>query len=212
MSPTPTDEDKAKYGIYAARVIIFKQYFSESLPHAQATGLDDGIHLSSNDWKKWSEEDLARLATTYNGVDMFSGLMYMKNGATEKDQDGNPTKDAICAQNALTELKPDCCKNWKSFYNMIIRVEQGNKNEILHLMKKKNIAIPPGYGALIDLHKSDNIAGDRTQDPAFNQQAALAMLEKAGVTKDATDGFKKPLETAVTDAVKGIKSSITLAA
>lgn len=207
-----TDADKEKYGIYAGRVVIFKQYFSDALPKAQATGLDDGIHLSSNDWKKWTEEDLAKLATTFNGVDMFSDLMYFKNGAAEKDPDGNPTKDAICAQNALTELKPDCCKNWKAFAKMIIHTEDATMKELINLMKKKNIAIPPGYGAMMDLHKNDTIAGDRTQDPTFDQQAALATLEKAGVKKDATDALKKPLETAVTDAVKGIKSSITLAA
>lgn len=212
MSPTPTDEDKAKYGIYAGRVIIFKQYFSESLPRAQFNGFDDGIHLSSNDWKQWKQDDLEKLATTFNGVDMFADLMDLKNGAAEKDKDGNPTKDAICARNALEELKPNCCKDWKAFAKMIVRAEDATMDQLIKLMKKKNLVIPPGYGALIDLQKNDNIAGDRMQDPTFNQQAALAMLEKSGVTKDATDGLKKPLETAVTDAVKGIKSSVTLAA
>lgn len=200
------------FGVWADRITIFKDYFSRILPKGKANGLDDDIGLSSYDWKQWTEEDLRKLATSYNGVDMFSGLMYMKNSAIEKDADGNYTKEAIQSQNALTELKPDHCKNWKSFYNMITRVEDANKDVIIPLMKRKHIEIPEGYGAIIDLHKHSNIAGDPMENPAFDQQAALVQLEKAGVTKDTSDNLKKPLETAVADAVKGIKSAITIAA
>ncbi len=200
------------FGIYAGRVAIFKDYFSRSLPRAVAGGLNDEIGLSSFDWKQWTEQDLRKLATTYNGVDMFSGLMYMKNSAGAKDKNGNYTEEAIQAQNALNELKPDHCKSWQCFANMIVRTEKATKNQLIPLMKRKNIEIPKGLGALIDLHKNDNIAGNTMEDPAFDQQAALAQLEKSGVTKDASDNLRKPLETAVTDAVKGIKSAITIAA
>jgi|GEM_PF-7026660 len=173
------------FGIYAGRVTIFKDYFSRALPKAAASGLDDGIGLSSYDWKQWTEQDLARLATSYNGVDMFSSLMYMKNSAAIKDANGNYTPEAIYSQNALTELKPDRCKNWKSFYNMIVRVEDTYKDTIIPLMKRKNIDIPEGYGTIIDFGKSSDIAVNPMENPAFDQQAALTQLEKAGVTKDA---------------------------
>lgn len=205
--------DKEKFGDFYGLVTVFKDYFSRALPKAASSGLDDGIGLSSYDWKQWTEEDLRKLATTYNGIDMFSGLSIFKNNAILKDATGGYTKDAIHAQNALTELKPDACKNWKSFFNMIIRVEEATKSERIPLMKRKKIQIPGGEtGALLDLHKNENIAGDHMENPAFDKQAALTQLEKAGVTKDVSDSLKKPLETAVTDAVKSIKSAITLAA
>lgn len=136
------------FGIWAPRVAIFKDYFNRLLPKASGKGFVDGIHLSTYDYRRWTEEDLKNLATSSNGIDLFSGLMYMKNSAGIKDAGGNYTAKAVQAQNALTELKPDDCKTWKSFFNWIVRVEEANKRTIISLMKQKHLDIPPGYGLL----------------------------------------------------------------
>ncbi len=203
-------ENDKDFGIYAGRVTIFKQYFSKSLPRAAAKGFDDGIHLSSYNWKEWSEYDLQRLATSYNGVDMFVGLMYMKNSAATKDEYGNYTKEAIHSQNALNELKPNSCKTWQCFANMIIRTEDATMPKLLQLMRLKKLEIPSGMtGAVIDLDKFDNIAGDPMENPAFNEQAALRLLEKNEVKMDKEHSLKSPDPKAIAlEAVQAIKGAV----
>ena len=134
--------DKQKFGVYYASLVSFKEYFANDLPSKAARGFNDQIYLSSYDWKQWTEEDLRKLATSENSVVFFASLSDFKNTAAQKDVNGQYTGNAICAQNVLTELKPNACKSWKAFFNMIIRVEKETERVRIPLMKREHIRIP----------------------------------------------------------------------
>ena len=202
------------FGDYKGLVSIFKYYITEKLPELDKKGLNHGIYLPHGyDYKQWTQEDLTNLAVTYNGIEMFESLIVMKNGAVDKDADGNYTPKALCAQNALTELKPNGCKSWKGFFNMIETVQRETDEKRAAIKQRKQDEKNKGKsGAVFDLHKNDAICGDPMENPAFDQQAALQTLkDREIVLTDANAGQKKPLETAVTDAVKAIKGAVRAA-
>jgi hypothetical protein len=201
------------FGIYAARVTLFKQFLEKELPDTDKRGLIHGVPLSTYNYHKWTEQDVRVIATSFNSYEQFQSLLYMKNSAGAKDENGQYTEEALCAQNALTELKPDSCKSWKSFFNMIVRVEKDTESERAALKIRKDetrrrIDSRQG-GTLIDLHKNDNIAGDPMENPAFDQQAALSLLERNAVKIDAEHSLKSPDPKAVAlEAVKALKGAV----
>lgn len=213
------------FGDYAGMVTIFKHYITVRLPELDRSGLSHGMPFSTYDYKQWTKNDLRILATAYNGVEMFEGLVGLRNAAIGESASGKPLTEyqMQCAQNALTELKPNSCKSWKSFFNLISDVADATEAKRAELKERKKKAPIRGTGGvieidentqgmLIDLEKFKDVAGSPLDNPAFDQQAALQTLkDKEIVLTDAAAGEKKPLETLVTDAVKNIKGAVRAA-
>lgn len=82
----------------------------------RATGLPPDFHY---DIKQWTQQDVTAFANATKTYDFFETLLGLGNAAVTTDNAGKYTKDAIEAQEGLTYLKPNCCKSWKGFCNMI---------------------------------------------------------------------------------------------
>ena len=199
-------------GRFKASVLIFKDYVERARPRAYAAGLEDYVNIKFH-VKEFTKEDITHLAISPNGIDHFYTLGGIAAAAVTTDENGKTvpgtTPDAIQAQNALTYLKPDCCKSWKTFCNMITEVYKETKNERTNIEAKypdkaRRKFIPDakpedkGHGSIMKPHAAD-IALNPMEDPNFDHQKALAK-----VSLDATHDLKKPMETLITDAAKGL--------
>ena len=80
------------------------------------TGLSEGFHYDLLQWQQPDATEYARCPKTYS---YFETLLGLGNQAVETGRDGQYTQKALEAQQALTYLKPACCKSWKGFCNMI---------------------------------------------------------------------------------------------
>lgn len=93
-------------------VRIFRKHHEAHL----ITGLPDDFHY---DIRQWQQRDVTEFATCPETYDVFETLLGIANQAVEANGDGQYSLGAVEAQNALSYLKPDGCKSWKGFYNLI---------------------------------------------------------------------------------------------
>lgn len=206
-------QNNGKFGSWSALVTIYDNYITERLPEVDSRGLNHGIYLPHGyNYKNWTKEDLTNLATTYNGVGMFETLILLKNAAgAEAPTDKLSAKDIQDAQKALEYLKPDSCKDWVDFGKMIHAIQKSTLSQRAELNARQEKAKHKS-GALIDLTKFDNIAGDPMDNPEFDQQKALNQLDKNNVKMDSEHTLKSPDPKAVAlDAVKAIKGAVRAA-
>ena len=156
---------------------------------------NDYIALKGLVKKDWAKPELTEFATNPKTAKSFQLLLGIADGVFNDHRDN--------AGNALDPLLPKGCT--RATFAQLIEIV-ANENRIKHL---------PGRIGLIehsDIKDAAKGFGSIVPQRELNQQTALASLDAHGVKMDASHDLKKPLETAVTDAVKGIKSSITLAA
>ena len=213
MSSNQNPQTDGDYGPYADIVKEIKKFYSEDYREArEANGLE------CNNYDQWTKEDLVRL-NNYHGGYEFLNLLKLVKGALDEEKNTAANKTTY-AQNALTAIKPTACTDWKEFKDMIAAAykevsKQQNpprlpKQTPPPLPKAPNDTIPNRGGSIIapnDVQGFCSVMPERE----FDQQTALAMLEKHNVVKDGSDVLKAPLETQITDAVKSVKSNIRAA-
>lgn len=174
-----------KFGQYKNKVEAFKGAMEIDLAE-KGSAETFGLHVRSK-IKNWREDDYVKLATSVNGVIYFQDLIEMSSAAIVKTYDGKPTDNAICAQNALKALKPDCCKDVQEFSELITKVRyktNAKMNQIFkdfpELLKGEVIwrgdRNKKGYGALDMPNLSKDIAVNE-QEPTLDQ-AQRTIAEK----------------------------------
>ena len=156
---------------------------------------DDYAALKGTVKQSWYKNELTTFATTPKTAKSFQRLLCIADGVFNENNEK--------AGNALDPLLP---KGYtRAQYAQLIEIV-ANENRIQHLPRRI------GLIEHSDIKDAAKGFGSIVPQRELNQQTALASLDAHGVKMDASHDLKKPLETAVTDAVKGIKSSITLAA
>ncbi len=88
------------------------------------TGLPADFHYNMADW---TQRDVTEFAKSPETFDTYEILLGIANTAIEKDKDGQYTKDALNAQAALQATKPDGCKSWKGYFNMIAEAAESTQ-------------------------------------------------------------------------------------
>lgn len=114
-----SDMDNAKY----------VQSFVNSTMHdvhlaGTNTGLPSDFHYNM---AQWTQRDMSEFAKSPETFDTYEILLGIANTAIEKDKDGQYTKDALNAQAALQATKPDGCKSWKGYFNMIAEAAESTQ-------------------------------------------------------------------------------------
>ncbi|MBN8669494.1 MAG: hypothetical protein J0L80_02335 [Chitinophagales bacterium] len=198
-------------GYWTGRVIIFDDFFKAVLPRHDRDKMNHGVGVSSYDYKQWTENDIRVIATAFNSLEMFESLVLLKDAAGSEPNGKLTEKDIADAQKALDFLKPNQCKSWKSFYNMIVDVEEATEADRAVLKQRKQEARNRGKsGALMDLNKFGDIAGDPMD--VLDQQKALELLDKNAVKMDDEHSLKSPDPKAIAlDVVKNIKGAVRAA-
>lgn len=200
-----------EYGRFEKNVNGFKDRIERQLDESKDLGI--GIDVKHR-IKDWTKEDLVNLATSVNGAPMFYFLIEASSAAIVKTYDGKYTEDAICAQNALNALKPDCCKNWQAFNNMIYDVRGETNDKFNKIFKdfpevRKRLIAPherhaKGYSAVMDIkHLSIDIASTDERVTNIDPTAALAA---AGAKLHTKTGFDEMANAALAK-LKAEKSS-----
>ncbi|MBO9657729.1 MAG: hypothetical protein J7527_02800 [Chitinophagaceae bacterium] len=149
------------------------------------------IHVSP---EEWTIEDLKKLKADPKGKKVFAALVRVRDAIYDPTVDADLRKEL--AKNLLDTMPPGTASS--ELRGLLDRVKTVNGGKVTNL------------GALLD--KDQGIKLNPLDDNAFDQQAALAMLDASGVKADTEHTLKAPLETLVTNAVKGIKQSVSLAA
>ena len=149
------------------------------------------IHVSP---EEWTVEDLKKLKADPKGKKVFAALVRVRDAIYDPTVDADLRKEL--AKNLLDTMPPGTASS--ELRGLLDRVKTVSGGKVTNL------------GALLD--KDQGIKLNPLDDKAFDQQAALAMLDASGVKADKEHTLKAPLETLVTDAVKGIKHSVSLAA
>lgn len=209
LSQENTMPQNNEFGYWSGYVTVFHQYITERLPQLDRDGMIHGMPFSTYNYKQWTKDDLRILATAYNGVETFEILTLLKDAAGAKaPTDKLSAQDILDAQRALEALKPDNI-SWKKFGNWIIEVEQATETQRAAMHKKKENAKGKS-GALLELGKFDNIAGDPMD--GLDQQKALELLDKNAVKMDSDHSLKSPDPKAIAlDIVKSIKGAVRAA-
>lgn len=158
---------------------LYREFITKINP--DLLSINEGVKLSSNNPKLLTQDDIRKIALNKDSVLVFEGLIIIKNVAADKDKAGNPTLAAICAQNELEEIKPDSCKSWKGFFNMIEIVQRETDG------KRPSKTPQPKYTPA---------AAQNT--PASTQKTQSADLPK--ITEATTDAMKKAFFKKLDDA------------
>ncbi|QHV99353.1 hypothetical protein [Spirosoma endbachense] len=108
------------------------------------------------DPKKWTHDDLVKLATTHSrSVQAFDALVFLRYAAKDVDKSGNFSEKALTAQQALAQFMPekydDIKLNFVDFINEINAVDKLTRQHPVRVAmqaRRPPMSIPPSPSKL----------------------------------------------------------------
>lgn len=176
---TTAQEKNMPQHIYTQMEIVkfVEDVVGNTLRKTHEAGVETGLPKRFNyNIRQWTQQDVTDFAKCDKTFDFFENLAGVAGGAIEKDKNGNYTKHALESQEALTYLKPDGCKSWKSFFNMISTAGAETKEIRAEYWRKINERKNGGkkHGAIIDISEFSDIAVTDDKVKAIDPKAAFA--------------------------------------
>lgn len=156
---------------------------------------------------KLKRQDIEKLANDPSTYEYFQMLVFIAQRADELDASGKYTANALYRQKALQELSPN--GDWRKLYNDISMVETAMISRKSSMQKSSSNKEDRGA---VDFNGDTFIGMSRVNNPAFDQQAALKLLEERGVQVAASHDLQAPIHIQAMAAVKKLGKSVTLAA